>query len=128
MTPAASSRSKYAFEPGQVFIRDHPFTLVTENKGSDPETETERWRPGAWDTETISPEEVSQACNALGKVAFTVVSTHRPPGYQERVFFKREFTLPDGKRYAPGKLHNCIARKFAADILKFPFDFVIREL
>ena len=110
-------------KPGDVFERDHPFTLM-EERGSSPDDVYERWRPGAWNVDSAG-EDALTSCTALGRVRFTVVSTHRPPGYQERVFFKREFTTPEGKIYAPAKLHNCIARKFRKDIAAFPFPFVV---
>lgn len=108
--------------PGLAFERDHPFTLVVEGVG---EWEVERWRPGAWNTDTRGVDEALAACTAEGRVKFTVISLHRPPGYPERVFFKREFTCPDGTRYAPGKLHNCIRRKFIKDVAAFPFEYVV---
>ena len=112
-------------EPGSVFERDHPFTMVVEG-GPDPDLIFERWRPGAWNVDSAG-EDVLMSCTALGRVKFTVISTHRPPGYQERVFFKREFTTPDGGRYAPAKLHNCIIRKFRKDVATFPFPFEVEH-
>lgn len=112
------------FNPGDVFERDHPFTWVEE--GSYGDDRYERWRPGAWNVETVVDEALS-SCTALGRVKFTVISVHRPPGYQERVFFKREFITPDGTRYTPGRLMNCITRKFRKDIAAFPFAFEVEE-
>lgn len=114
------------FEAGAVFERDHPFTLVVENKG-DPEFETERWRPGAWDKETCG-EDVKSYANAVGKVRFTVVSIHRPPGYPTRVFYTRQFFLPDGKSYASGSLKNSVISKFRRDVRAFPFAYEINDL
>lgn len=113
------------FAAGDVFERDHPFTLVIE-RGFEPDDAYERWRPGVWNVDDTG-EDVLPSCTALGRVKFTVVSSHRPPGYPERVFFKREFTCPDGKRYAPGKLMNCITRKFRKDIAAFPFAFEVEQ-
>ena len=115
------------FQPGEVFERDQPFTIVVENKG-DPERETERWRPGAWDTKYIPPDSAVALANGVGRVRFTVVSIHRPPGYPMRVFFTRQFFMPDGIPYASSRLKNCIASKFAKDIEKFPFDYEVDEL
>lgn len=115
------------FEAGEVFERVHPFTWVTERRGAT-EDVVERWRPGAWDTKPIAPDDAIAACNGLGTVKFSVVSVHTPPGYPTRVFFKREFTQPDGEKYAASKLINCIARKFAKDITTFPFPFEVVEL
>jgi len=113
------------FQPGDVFERPHPFTLVVEHD-HDPDAAFERWRPGAWNVDSAG-EDVLTSCTAMGRVKFTVVSIHRPPGYRERVFFKREFTTPEGKRYAPGRLMNCITRKFRKDISAFPFPFDVEQ-
>lgn len=119
----------HELQPGAVFEREHPFTLVIENQG-DPTFEHERWRPGAWETwaDDGSDDPVTAKAHGLGRVKFTVVSTHRPPGYPERVFFKREFTNPDGEKYAPGRLMNSVRRKFLRDVAAFPFRFEVEEL
>jgi hypothetical protein len=118
---------KIEIEAGMVFERDHPFTYVTENS-HDPELAWERWRPGAWKQLDISPEDVIACANAVGKVRFTVVSIHQPPGYQTRVFYKRQFFMPDGKAYASGSLRNCIISKFRRDIREFPFAYEVANL
>lgn len=115
------------FQHGEVFERDHPFTWAVENKG-DPDHETERWRPGAWETKYIYPDDACALAHGVGRVRFTVVSTHRPPGYQNRVFYKRQFFTPDGKPYTSGNLRNCILTKFVKDIECFPFHYEVEEI
>jgi len=115
------------FEPGQVFERPHPFTIVRENIG-DPEFETERWRPGAWDVTDEDPEYASPLANGVGLVKYTVISVHKPPGYPTRVFFTRQFFLPDGSSYRGSRLKNCISSKFAKDIKGLPFHYEVEEL
>lgn len=113
---------------GAIFERDHPFTMVRENQG-DPDFEIERWRPGAWEVWEQNDDDAPTAkANGLGRVKYTVVSTHKPPGYPTRIFFKREFTTPDGGRYSPGRLMNCVASKFRKDVTAFPFPFEVEEL
>lgn len=115
------------FAAGEVFERDHPFTWVVEHRG-DLDRENERWRPGAWETKYIYPDSAVAIANGVGRVKFTVVSSHRPPGYPTRVFFTRQFFQPDGEAYASSKLRNCIASKFAKDIEKFPFEYEVEPL
>ena len=121
--------TKEPIDAGMVFERDHPFTLVVENKG-DPDCEMERWRPGAWNTEVDGPygESLSYFANAVGRVRFSVVSVHTPPGYPTRVFYKRQFFRPDGTAYASGSLKNCIISKFRRDIKGFPINYEIDDL
>lgn len=120
-----SSTEPTIVRAGDVFERDHPFTWTTE-RGSAPDDVHERWRPGAWNIDSVG-EDVLPSCTALGRVKFTVISMHRPPGYQERVFFTREFITPDGEKYAPARLMNCIARKFRKDVAAFPFRFDVEQ-
>lgn len=112
--------------PGDVFERDHPFTLRADHEHYPEEKSVYRWRPGAWNVDSEDGE-VFTSCTAIGRVKFTVVSVHRPPGFQERVFFKREFTTPEGDRYTSGRLMNCITRKFRKDIAAFPFRFDVEQ-
>lgn len=114
-----------ALAHGDVFTRPHPFTWMEEGQG---DLAIERWRPGAWGIAADGPDSAIASCNGLGSVTFCVVSTHKPPGYPERVFFKRQFFTPEGKAYAPSRLMNCITRKFKRDIEKFPFPFEVVEL
>lgn len=115
------------FQSGEVFERPHPFTVVVENQG-DPERETERWRPGAWETKYIYPDDACALAHGVGRVQFTVVSVHTPPRYPTRVFYTRQFFMPDGSPYASSRLKNCIANKFAKDIKAFPFHYEVEEL
>lgn len=116
-----------AIEPGMVFERRHPFTLCVENRG-DPDFETERWRPGAWNSVQTGPDDAIASANAEGLVRFIVVSIHQPPGYPTRVFFKRQFFMPDGTAYRPGMLRNCVLSKFRRDIKDFPFEYTVEDL
>lgn len=116
-----------AVDAGMVFEREHPFTLCVENRG-DPEFESERWRPGAWETKMIAPDDAVALAHAIGRARFTVVSVHTPPGYPTRVFYKRQFFMPDGSAYRPGNLRNSILSKFRRDVAKFPFAYEVDNL
>lgn len=107
---------------GATFSRPHPFTMVTEN-ASDPERAYERWRPGAWEI----GRDGGLVAHDMGAVTFMVISTHKPPGYPERVFYKRQFFLPDGEPYAPGRLMNCVKRRFLKDVEAYPNPFVVEH-
>jgi hypothetical protein len=113
---------------GSVFERVHPFTWVEERLSNDPADVLERWRPGAWETTLIPPDDACAACNGEGTVKFTVVSTHSPPRYQTRVFFTRHFIDPEGGVYAPNKLHHRVLSKFRREIEEFGFRYEVVEL
>lgn len=115
--------------PGAVFEREHPFTWVEERGrlSTGPDDVYERWRPGAWETKIIS-DDAAMACHGEGTVKFTVISVHRPPGYQERVFYTRHFTDPEGGSYATNKLHHKVMRGFQKEAEAFPFRYEVIEL
>ncbi len=117
--------SKYAFEAGQTFERDHPFTWTEEGFG---DQVIERWRPGAWNVVEDGPESAVAGANGMGKVRYEVVSVHTPPGYPTRVFYRRQFFTPEGEPYTSPKLRVSIARKFAKDAAEFGFPFVVEKL
>lgn len=114
--------------PGAVFERIHPFTFVQEHLSSDPADVIERWRPGAWETVMVAPDDACASCHGEGTVKFTVVSIHSPPRYQTRVFFTRHFVDPEGGIYAPNKLHNRVLSKFKREIAAFGFKYEVVEL
>jgi hypothetical protein len=113
---------------GAVFERDHPFSFVQERLSSDPADVIERWRPGAWETTLVGPDDARAACHGIGKVKFTVVSVHSPPRYQTRVFFTRHFVDPEGGLYTPNKLHHRVLSHFKREIAGFAFKYEVIEL
>ncbi|MGR9413118.1 hypothetical protein [Rhizobium leguminosarum] len=113
---------------GAVFERKHPFTWVEARQSDDPADVIERWRPGAWETTLIPPDDACAACHGEGTVKYTVISVHKPARYQTRVFFTRHFCDPEGGWYAPNKLHHRVMTKFLSEIEEFGFRYEVIEL
>lgn len=108
----------------EVFTSPFPFIADTYTRvnydGDRPyETEEETWRPGVrWIDIVVKGDgwvddggQIPEA-DAIGQITITVVSRHRPAGYQERVFYTRQFTDPDGKTFGKGKLFCVTANTF----------------
>jgi len=106
------------------FIADTYSTWESDGCGSAMPVEYETWRPGVrWEdrpdpraSRSEYPGEFSHIqvpeCDAVGSITITVVSRYRPPGFQERVFYTRQFTDPDGKTFGKGKLFCVTANTF----------------
>lgn len=63
------------------------------------------WKPGI-EYRDVYPDSSEAIAHGVGKVFYTVVSTHKPPHpYPERVFFTRKFETPDGRKFGKVKLH-----------------------
>lgn len=93
------------FAPGAVFEIAYPFCLEDATVGFDDEgpLRAKSWRPGVrWDA--IGPEDDGAFANGVGKQIVTVVSTHKPAPFPERVFYTRQWETPEGKRFGKGRL------------------------
>lgn len=95
--------SKY--ESGQVIeVGNYPFVREVFN-GVDFDGENfhefqhEGWRPGC-DVESDDSMYGRFYCaDGIGSMILTVVSTHKPGNFPERVFFTRHWRDPDGKEF-----------------------------
>ena len=89
-----------ATEP-ETYKVPYPFVdLGTDVVGKPDNT----WRPGIR-YEQDGPETSSPVADAMGTMVLTVISRYRPPGYQEKTFFKRRFYAPDGTVQGDKRLH-----------------------
>ena len=67
--------------------------------------QSQRWKPGCrWEIAGPYGEGSEGTADGEGKMILTVVSRHRPPGYQERVFYTRQWQDPDGNTFGIKKL------------------------
>lgn len=123
--------SKYA--AGQVIeVGNYPFVRSVFN-GTDFDGENmiefqkEGWRPGV-DLET---DENCYArfgvADGVGAMLLTVVSTHKPGSFPERVFFTRKWRDPDGKVYGRNKLHVRTKAVFTKLIRGYRHEFGVAE-
>lgn len=98
-------------EIGKTFtVENYPFVLdeVTA-MDVDGVASFTSWRPGSRYV-VVGPEgEADAVYDGLGRQHLTVVSTHKPGRYPERIFYTRQWEDPDGKIF--GKLSLRIAAK-----------------
>lgn len=96
--------SKYV--AGQVIeVANYPFVRdVFNGEDLDGYFQDECWRPGVvFDNEDAEWQQ-SAVADGVGAMILTVVSTHKPGNFPERVFFTRKWRDPDGKVYGRNKL------------------------
>lgn len=119
-------------EPGAVFVVDnYPFVLTTFTE-FEPDAEgfstveMQTWKPGHEYVEVGPEGEADAVCDGYGKQILTVVSTHKPGKFPERVFYTREWEDPDGKRFTSGGCKIAVKSKFMR--LASGYGVGIREL
>jgi hypothetical protein len=117
--------------PGATFTTRAPFVrYMATMLDADGPSEVPGWRPGAWNTHYIPPDDAENLADAEGYVEYNVVSVHKPPGYPERVFFRRVFITPDGKRLNGPKsraLRVSTTPAFRRRISGWPVPYVVGE-
>lgn len=90
--------------PGAFIEVAHPFVREKYN-GLDEDGPFERmsWRPGVR-FEHIPPDTGAFFADGVGKQTITIVSTHKPGRFPERVFYTRQWEAPDGHKFGKTKL------------------------
>lgn len=102
--------------PGSFIEVCYPFVLEeVELPPDDPEAtgpnKVMSWRPGIRGV-LVPPDESEFVADAEGTMILTVVSTHKPGRFPERVFFTRKWRCPKGREFGKPKLHIVTAEKF----------------
>lgn len=89
-------------QAGAVFTV--PFPYVRNEYDRRDRVDDWPWKPGIR-TEMLPPEGADDpVADAMGQMVLTVVSTHKPGKYQERVFYTRKWIDPDGTTFGKGLL------------------------
>ena len=110
---------------GDVFRVTYPFVRVKISLyDEDGLNEFDSWRPGT-DSRMIPPDDCEAYAHGEGHMRLTVVSTHKPGKYRERVFYTRKFIDPEGKEFGKGNLHVCSIQKFRRIASAFYYDYVV---
>lgn len=117
----------YVPKDGDEHIRDHPFTRVSGPNWADLcQGEPERWRPGAWLTVMVAPDDATFGAHGLGSVKFDVVKVVPLPGrLKTRVFYYRTFIDPAGKPYRRSSLLVSGIGKFRKTVSHFGHDYEV---
>lgn len=101
------------FKPGKVIEVSYPFSKETLSLlDGDGFADFETWRPGCI-VNNYGDGDTEYCAEGMGKMVLTVVSTHKPGKYPERVFYTRQWIDPDGKTFGKGKLHNRSKAQFS---------------
>ena len=86
------------------------------------------WAPGTF-AEGEDPYGLREMAMAdgEGQMILTVVSTHKPGKYPERIFYTRKFVNPDGVEFGKGALRIATKNKFERLASGYRVYFNIRE-
>lgn len=93
--------------PGAMIEIGYPFVLI-EREGKEnpnPESDQWKWRPGVRSV-PVYPDSSDDFADGMGTLVVTIVSTHTPPGWPERVFFTKTWRTPEGFEFGRRKLHT----------------------
>ena len=114
---------------GEVFTVRYPFVrCVYSYYSEDGEGEAISWRPGVF-AQGEDPWCGSEKAMADGQgfMVLSVVSTHKPGKYPERVFYTRKFINPDGVEFGKSALRIAVRSKFDRIASGYRCEFNIRE-
>jgi hypothetical protein len=114
--------------PGTVIEVGYPFVRDTYNDPADGFAECKTWCPGVrheWiaPDETVAPDETETVADAMGTQIITVVSTHKPGRFPERVFYTQRWRDPNGREFGKGKLRTKTAQAFRRLIRGYRYEF-----
>ncbi len=110
------------------YSRNHPFTRCIVTGWDELEGKTykeKRWRPGAWATEYLQPDDACQAAHSEGECIFRVKGEYKPGRYPNRIFFTQQFIDPDGNTMKESYLRIKTQSAFLNQVKKFPFEYSI---
>lgn len=111
--------------PGQEFRVVYPFTETKVSLyNEEGEYERDSWKPGV-DFDTSGPYGSREYyAHGEGEMILTVVSTHKPGKYSERVFFVRSWVDPSGKAFGKTKLRVTTSASFRSlcDGYRHPYE------
>lgn len=119
---------KQTFTPGQVIeVPNYPFTRTVFN-GEDESGpfQVEGWRPGV-ETEFDGGFDVESVADSTGSMILTVISTHKPGRFPERIFYTRQWRDPDGKVFGATKLRIATVEKFRRIASRYQHPFYNAE-
>lgn len=104
------------------FVREK--YTVRDNDGSH---EIDSWKPGVR-AEQCAPDDFEDVADGEGFQIVTVVSTHKPGKYPERVFFTRRWVDPDHKSFGKaGKLRILSVGPFRQLIRGYRHSYIVAE-
>lgn len=114
------------FRAGDSFEVVFPMVRDTvELLGEDGPYTTNTWKPGVRFEQTDCFGGTSEFADAEGLMVLTVVSTHKPGKYPERVFYIRQFISPQGTRFGKSNLRMSTARAFSRMTRGYRYEYEI---
>lgn len=93
-------------EVGETYTVAYPFVRSSWSE-MDPDgaQDVPCWKPGIRFEQYGYEGETAEYADAMGEMQLTVVSTHKPGKFPERIFFTRKWKDPDGKLFGKSRCH-----------------------
>jgi len=115
------------FIAGQEFRHPYPFVRGKHvNLDQVGEYEVDTWNPGVrFEAAGYWGDETDIIADGEGFQILTVIDTHKPGKYPERVFYTVTWIDPDGRQFGKKKLHIATVEKFKRWSRGFKFEYVI---
>jgi hypothetical protein len=105
---------------GKPYEIPYPFVrVIVELCNEEGFYKEESWKPG------IKLKDMEETADDVGKMVITMVSTHRPGPFPERVFYTRKWIDPDGKSFGKRKLLITPTYRFKNLLKGYRYDFFI---
>lgn len=87
----------------------------------------ESWKPGV-EWVGVYPDSERAEADAMGSIALTVVSVHKPGRYPERVFYVQRWVAPNGRVFGKPKLRVTTTAAFLRRSRGYRYaDYIVRE-
>lgn len=117
---------RVAPKPGDRLVGPYPMIRTTYDDGDPEGGPRESWKPGV-EWVAVHPDNQRPEADAMGSVALTVISIHKPGGYPERVFYLQQWIAPDGREFGKRKLRVTTTAAFLRRARGYRYsDFVLR--
>jgi hypothetical protein len=116
---------------GEVLQFSYPFVRDTYSEMDEGGvSESPTWKPGVRFVERGGDRDPEAVADGIGQQIISVVSTHRPGNFPERVFYTRKWRDPSGKVFGKGSLRVMSAAGLRSLIrgYRHPFEIVPAEL
>jgi hypothetical protein len=110
------------WEIGAHIENPYPFVRQTQPGGDCQDAKDLYWRPG------VKPDERRQeyVADGTGAQILTIVGKYKPDGYQERVFYRRQWRDPDGKVFGKRGVLVSAATHFAVIAKGYRYQVAVR--
>ena len=132
--PTPAPRGGVMVKAGDVYeVKPFPFVRhVATILGEDGPEDIDCWKPGTrfearqrYLGHGEYDETVDCIADGEGVLRMTVIGVYTPPGYPQRIFYRRQWIDPDGKVFGARKLMVCVTSAFYRRARGYMHDYMV---